>query len=249
MHPSPARRQDRHASMPLPGGRRRAHRAIVVAVRHVTGRRRQCHFNLKAIVGLAPAHIARDAHAALGPSASLDEDQLAALAIHGPDKLNPPYGMVLLGAGPTGLVLAQRRRRRSVGGVLKFQEIADVAHDLKDIRGAVHSAHDCGGRTFQARVLDAQTTPAHGAALDEAQSLHIARRLQDRRERTNTVDASRVVQPPAGGHGSKPLEAPNIPFQLIAPGCTFLKRGSLLHFERWSFPKQRDIFLFSDSLI
>ncbi|KAI0042272.1 hypothetical protein FA95DRAFT_1500276 [Auriscalpium vulgare] len=42
---------------------------------------------------------------------------------------------------------------------------------------------------------------------------------------------------------------PNLPFQLIAPGRTFLKRGSLLQFERGSFPKERDFLLFSDSLI
>ncbi|KAI0066576.1 hypothetical protein BV25DRAFT_1849149 [Artomyces pyxidatus] len=42
---------------------------------------------------------------------------------------------------------------------------------------------------------------------------------------------------------------PNLPFQLIAPGRTFLKRGSLLQFERGSLPKERDFLLFSDCLI
>ena len=42
---------------------------------------------------------------------------------------------------------------------------------------------------------------------------------------------------------------PNLPFQLIAPGRTFLKRGSLFQLERGSFPKERDFLLFSDCLI
>ncbi|KAI0271436.1 hypothetical protein BC834DRAFT_859463 [Gloeopeniophorella convolvens] len=42
---------------------------------------------------------------------------------------------------------------------------------------------------------------------------------------------------------------PNLPFQLVAPGRTFLKRGTLLQFERGSFPKERDFLLFSDCLL
>jgi hypothetical protein len=42
---------------------------------------------------------------------------------------------------------------------------------------------------------------------------------------------------------------PNLPFQLIAPGRTFLKRGSLFQLERGSFPKERDFLLFSDCLL
>lgn len=42
---------------------------------------------------------------------------------------------------------------------------------------------------------------------------------------------------------------PNLPFQLIAPGRTFLKRGSLLQLEGGSFPKERDFLLFSDCLL
>jgi FYVE, RhoGEF and PH domain containing 5/6 len=42
---------------------------------------------------------------------------------------------------------------------------------------------------------------------------------------------------------------PNLPFQLIAPGRTFLKRGPLLQLERGSFPKERDFLLFSDCLL
>lgn len=42
---------------------------------------------------------------------------------------------------------------------------------------------------------------------------------------------------------------PNLPFQLVSPGRTFLKRGSLLQFERGSFPKERDFLLFSDCLL
>ncbi|SRR6266702_872533 len=42
---------------------------------------------------------------------------------------------------------------------------------------------------------------------------------------------------------------PNLPFQLVAPGRTFLKRGSLLQFERGSYPKERDFLLFSDCLL
>ncbi|KAI0249502.1 hypothetical protein BJV78DRAFT_1129549 [Lactifluus subvellereus] len=42
---------------------------------------------------------------------------------------------------------------------------------------------------------------------------------------------------------------PNLPFQLVAPGRTFLKRGSLLQFERGSSPKERDFLLFSDCLL
>jgi FYVE, RhoGEF and PH domain containing 5/6 len=42
---------------------------------------------------------------------------------------------------------------------------------------------------------------------------------------------------------------PNLPFQLIAAGRTFLKRGSLLQLERGSFPKERDFLLFSDCLL
>ena len=42
---------------------------------------------------------------------------------------------------------------------------------------------------------------------------------------------------------------PNLTFQLIAPGRTFLKRGSLIQLEGGSFPKERDFLLFSDSLL
>ena len=43
---------------------------------------------------------------------------------------------------------------------------------------------------------------------------------------------------------------PNLPFQFITPGRTFLKRGSLLQFERSSSrPKEREFLLFSDCLI
>ncbi len=40
----------------------------------------------------------------------------------------------------------------------------------------------------------------------------------------------------------------NLPFQLIAPGRTFVKRAPLLHLEG-STPKERDFLLFSDCLI
>ncbi len=42
---------------------------------------------------------------------------------------------------------------------------------------------------------------------------------------------------------------PNLPFQLIAPGRTFLKRGSLFQLEGGSFPRERDFLLFSDCLL
>jgi FYVE, RhoGEF and PH domain containing 5/6 len=42
---------------------------------------------------------------------------------------------------------------------------------------------------------------------------------------------------------------PNLPFQLITPGRTFLKRGSVLQLERSSPPKEREFLLFSDCLI
>jgi FYVE, RhoGEF and PH domain containing 5/6 len=40
-----------------------------------------------------------------------------------------------------------------------------------------------------------------------------------------------------------------LPFQLITPGRTFLKRGLLLQLERSSAPKEREFLLFSDCLI
>ncbi|EIN14293.1 hypothetical protein PUNSTDRAFT_96046 [Punctularia strigosozonata HHB-11173 SS5] len=42
---------------------------------------------------------------------------------------------------------------------------------------------------------------------------------------------------------------PNLPFQLIAPGRTFLRRGPLLQLEGASAPKDREFLLFSDCLI
>jgi FYVE, RhoGEF and PH domain containing 5/6 len=42
---------------------------------------------------------------------------------------------------------------------------------------------------------------------------------------------------------------PNLPFQLIAPGRTFLKRGPLIQLDHGSFPKERDFLLFSDCLL
>ena len=42
---------------------------------------------------------------------------------------------------------------------------------------------------------------------------------------------------------------PNLPFQLIAPGRTFLKRGSLTQLEGGSSPKEHDFLLFSDCLL
>jgi FYVE/RhoGEF/PH domain-containing protein 5/6 len=42
---------------------------------------------------------------------------------------------------------------------------------------------------------------------------------------------------------------PNLPFQLVAAGRTFLKRGSLFQLEGGSFPKERDFLLFSDCLL
>lgn len=41
----------------------------------------------------------------------------------------------------------------------------------------------------------------------------------------------------------------NLPIQLITPGRTFLKRGSLLQVERSSSPNEREFLLFSDCLI
>ena len=41
----------------------------------------------------------------------------------------------------------------------------------------------------------------------------------------------------------------DLPFQLIAPGRTFLKRGSLIQLERGSFLKECDFLLFSDCLL
>ncbi|KAI0038835.1 hypothetical protein FA95DRAFT_1136712 [Auriscalpium vulgare] len=213
---------------------------------HVTRRRRQCQcqFNLKALMAAERQPVSRDAHAALGPSASLDEDQLAALAIHSPDKLNPPDDMVLLGAGPTSLVLAQRRRHRSVGGVLKFHEIVDMAHHLKDIRGAAHSAHECSGRTFQARILDAQNLCARHCL---GRGAAAARRQMYSRSPGAHEYPGRLANCAATRRCSRYRTSPSR--SDIAPGCTFLKCGSLLQFERWSFPKKCDIFMFSDSLI
>ncbi len=42
---------------------------------------------------------------------------------------------------------------------------------------------------------------------------------------------------------------PNLPFQLVAPGRTFLKRGSLVQLEGGSIPKECDFLLFSDCLL
>lgn len=42
---------------------------------------------------------------------------------------------------------------------------------------------------------------------------------------------------------------PNLPFQLISPGRTLLKRGSLLQIERSEHPREREFLLFSDCLI
>ncbi|KAJ7588253.1 hypothetical protein C8J56DRAFT_1014515 [Mycena floridula] len=42
---------------------------------------------------------------------------------------------------------------------------------------------------------------------------------------------------------------PNLPFQLISPGRTLLKRGSLIQIERSHNPKEREFLLFSDCLI
>ncbi|THH18614.1 hypothetical protein EW146_g2389 [Bondarzewia mesenterica] len=42
---------------------------------------------------------------------------------------------------------------------------------------------------------------------------------------------------------------PNLPFQLISPGRTFLKRGALLQLEHGSLPREREFLLFSDCLI
>jgi FYVE, RhoGEF and PH domain containing 5/6 len=41
----------------------------------------------------------------------------------------------------------------------------------------------------------------------------------------------------------------NLPFRLITPGRTFLKRGPLLQLERSSAPKEREFLLFSDCFI
>lgn len=42
---------------------------------------------------------------------------------------------------------------------------------------------------------------------------------------------------------------PNLPFQLIAPGRTLLKRGSLVQVQNNDSPKRREFLLFSDCLI
>ncbi|KAH9479756.1 FYVE, RhoGEF and PH domain-containing protein 6 [Psilocybe cubensis] len=42
---------------------------------------------------------------------------------------------------------------------------------------------------------------------------------------------------------------PNLPFQLISPGRTFLKRGSLLQVERSDDPVEREFLLFSDCMV
>ncbi|KAK0497483.1 hypothetical protein EDD18DRAFT_1162408 [Armillaria luteobubalina] len=45
------------------------------------------------------------------------------------------------------------------------------------------------------------------------------------------------------------ITTPNLPFQLISPGRTLLKRGSLLQIERSEPPREREFLLFSDCLI
>ncbi|EDR05249.1 uncharacterized protein LACBIDRAFT_303559 [Laccaria bicolor S238N-H82] len=42
---------------------------------------------------------------------------------------------------------------------------------------------------------------------------------------------------------------PNLPFQLITPGRTLLKRGPLLQMERSESPKEREFLLFSDCIV
>ena len=42
---------------------------------------------------------------------------------------------------------------------------------------------------------------------------------------------------------------PNLPFQLVSPGRTLLKRGSLLQVERSGDPVEREFLLFSDRMI
>lgn len=42
---------------------------------------------------------------------------------------------------------------------------------------------------------------------------------------------------------------PNLPFQLISPGRTLLKRGTLVQVERSEQPREREFLLFSDCLI
>jgi hypothetical protein len=66
---------------------------------------------------------------------------------------------------------------------------------------------------------------------------------------TTSIDASLHAHAQTLGLLALQRSTPNLPFQLIAPGRTFLKRGSLVQLERGSFPKERDFLLFSDCLL
>ena len=66
---------------------------------------------------------------------------------------------------------------------------------------------------------------------------------------TTSMNASLHVQSQTLGLLALQRTTPNLPFQLVAPGRTFLKRGSLIQLERGSFPKECDFLLFSDCLL
>ena len=66
---------------------------------------------------------------------------------------------------------------------------------------------------------------------------------------TTSMNASLHTQSQTLGLLALQRSTPNLPFQLIAPGRTFLKRGSLIQLERGSFPKECDFLLFSDCLL
>jgi len=66
---------------------------------------------------------------------------------------------------------------------------------------------------------------------------------------TTSMNASLHMHAQTLGLLALQRSTPNLPFQLIAPGRTFLKRGSLIQLERGSFPKEHDFLLFSDCLL
>ena len=66
---------------------------------------------------------------------------------------------------------------------------------------------------------------------------------------TTSMNASLHTQSQTLGLLALQRSTPNLPFQLIAPGRTFLKRGSLIQLERGSFAKECDFLLFSDCLV
>jgi FYVE, RhoGEF and PH domain containing 5/6 len=111
---------------------------------------------------------------------------------------------------------------------------------LKDLIGCTDQADPEHGALTAAHTLVSKSMFAH--PLEAAEMLM-------KNPVTNSLNTSLHTHAQTLALLALQRSTPNLPFQLITPGRTFLKRGPLLQLEGASAPKEREFLLFSDCLL